>query len=601
MQCSQDIARDDVIVGTGRNLTPVRSVLQVIRGGALGCVFAGCLLAIALLLGLAPGANRLVYVAVAVAGLVFWMIPQERSGPNLVGAGLVASMGIVGGALTGYGVLEIVLVAGGALAAVVSLRGMPLFAMKPGLSAVVSVVVVLVALVPLIVDGGTLGHDESAYALKARHWLEGTPETGWSLHRAPALSAFGYVVLAAGGEETMLRTIGLLSLGGIAAATWWLGSMVSNRIVGSIAAVAVVAGSATLRRATEYLTDLPSAALLVCCMAVLWFEFERREGGPTYSLLWVLPFAWAAFYLRYQSALAFLLIGLMMMIVWWRPIRRQPGPLVVTALVGLAGMIPHALMAMTETGSPIGIILVTGEAAGREFVGEGLVDYILLLGWPLIGLLGLPLVVFFWWWLWAGWSDPVQRKVGLFLGIPAVGQVLVLGLVSHGEPRFVFFPLALVVIGATAGALVISEGWSERLRRGIRAALVLLLIGSVALAVAATRGSVENRALSNEPLELAGDRIETETRGASCGVLTSYAPQITFYSECSTDVFRSATAPGDAVARLEGDEKFMLLVENGKRQPGGDFLRGLMAETQGEPIPIDGERDSAVLFELVDS
>ena len=600
MQCSQDIARDAVIVGTGRNLSLVRSVLQVIRGGALGGVLAGCLLAIALLLGLASGANRLIFVAVAAAGLVFWLISPAQPGPDLFGAGLVAAMGLVGGAVTGYGMLEMVLMAGGALSAVVLLRGVPSFAMRPGLTAVLSVVVVLVALVPQIVDGGTLGHDESAYALKARHWLEGTPETGWSLHRAPALSAFGYLVLAVGGEEPMLRTIGLLSLAGIAAATWWLGSMVLNRTVGSIAAVTVVAGSATLRRATEYLTDLPSAALLVCCMAVVWFEFERREGGPTYRLLWVLPFAWAAFYLRYQSALAFLLIGLTVMILWWGPIRRRPGPLVFTAFVGLAGLVPHVLMAVTETGSPIGIILVTGEAAGREFLGEGLVDYILLLGWPLIGLLGLPLVAFFSWWLWVGWSDPVQRKTGLFLGIPAVSQVLVLGLVSHGEARFVFFPLALVTIGATAGALVIREGWSEPLRRGARAALVLLLIGSVALAVAATRRSVENRALSNEPLELAGDRIETESGGAACGVLTSYAPQITFYSECSTDVFRSATEPADAVARLEGDEKFMVLVEDGKRQPGGDSLRGLMAETEGEPIPIDGERDSAVVFELAD-
>jgi len=51
--------------------------------------------------------------------------------------------------------------------------------------------VVTIALVRAIIEGGALGHDESAYALKARSWLIGTPDTGWQLHRAPALSILG--------------------------------------------------------------------------------------------------------------------------------------------------------------------------------------------------------------------------------------------------------------------------------------------------------------------------------------------------------------------------------------------------------------------------
>jgi hypothetical protein len=175
---------------------------------------------------------------------------------------------------------------------------------------------------------------------------------------------------------------------------------------------------------------------------------------------------------------------------------------------------------------------------------------------------------------------------------------LVLGVVSHGEPRFVFFPLALVAVGAVGGAIDVTARWRLDARRGARLALSLLLVGSLALSIATTRSSVENRILSNEPVELSADLVEEMSEGERCAVMTSYTPQVTFYSECFTDIFRTGSDPDRALERLDGDQRFMVLIEDGKRQPVGEDLAALVAETVAGPIPVVGERDSAVVYEF---
>ncbi len=574
------------------------TLLQLVRGAALGSVVAGVLWAVALLAGMVTGANRIILVALALFGFAYPAISARGRGAA-TGAGGVAALGAVSGAVTGFGWLEGVLVVGGILAAAWLWDGRERVPpVRTDVLAFVAVVLVVVALVPLVMDGGTLGHDESAYALKARSWLEGTPDSGWSIHRAPALSALEYLVLSSGGGAAAMRMSGLLALAGLTAATWWLGARMFDRTVGAIAAVVVVAGPSMLRRATEALTDIPAAAFLMACMAIVWIDFARRRG-PTYRLLWVIPLAWAAFYLRYQAVLAFGLIGVAILVAWWPRIRARPAPVVVTAVVGAIGLVPHAIYATAELGSPIAILLWTGEVAGREYFGEGIVDYSLLLSWPMAGLLGPPLVVFFLWWLARGWSGPGRRQAVIFLAVPAIGQVLALGVLSHGEPRFVFFPLALVAIGAVAGAIEVTAGWGRGYQAGVRVALVALLISSLGISVANTRSSVDHRTLANEPVELASDFVE-EAAGPACAVMTSYLPQVTYYSRCFTDAFSIGLDAEQAVSDLEGEERYMILIEDGKRQPTGEDLAALVDETAGQPVSIVGERDRATVYEFED-
>lgn len=576
----------------------VKTVLQLVRGAALGGLLTGAALALFLIAGLAPGAGRLLFVGVGIAALAFVLIEEQSSHATPVGSMVVALLGIIGGLATGWGWLATALVTGGVAGAAWLALGRRIDRFPAPRWAVAILAVVVAALVPLVVGGETLGHDESAYAVKALSWLDESPDTGWSLHRAPALSVYAYAVLGLGGDEPWLRSLGLVSLAGLAAATWWLGSRMFDRRAGALASLVVLASPSMLRRATEFLTDIPSAALLVVVMALVWQEFERRGDGPGYGLLWALPVAWAAFYVRYQSILALGLIGLTMLLLWWPRIRSKPGPVLAFAGLGLAGLVPHAVHATVETGSPIGILTFTSDVAGRRYLGEGLVDYAVLLGWPLAGLLGLPLVVFFLWWLVSSWRDGAGRRAGLFLAVPAIGQVVALGLVSHGEARFVFFPLALIAVGAVAGALKVSEAWTASVRRGVRFALLTLLMGSIALSVASARRTIENRILSEQPVQLSAEVVRDRSGSRDCGVLTSYEPQVTFYSGCHSDDFRGIDDADAVIELLPGEVRFMILIEGGKRQPAGETLDGLVAETTGEEIAVDGDRVDAVVFEF---
>ena len=574
------------------------NLLQLTRGGTFAAVLGALLHAGALIVGLTTGTSILLFPVAAIAGVAFMLIPDSDRRAQALGAMLGAAAAGGWGAVTGFGSVEVAMVTGGLAAATtltlihsVDGRRVPFVGLAIG-----ALALVLLNLVPLVLDGGGLNHDESAYALKAKSWLEGTPETGWNLHRGIAMSAYGYLILGSGGQETGLRFLGLAAISGLVAATWLLGNKVGGRLVGPLSALGVVAGPALLRRSTEYLSDIPSAALLVASMVIIWREFEEKPS-PTYRLLWLLPLAWLAFYLRYQSVLSLGLIGMGMLILWWDKIRLRAGPIVLTAAIGLIGLIPHFVFSTSETGSPIGILQFTGSVAGRDFFGEGFFDYAMLMAWPLSGFVGPVAAMFLVWWTVVGWQNTDNRTRALFLLIPAAGQVLVLGALSHGESRFVFFPLALTVVGGVTGFVHLRVRWRRRTVAAASLGLIILLLGSLALSVASVRRSVENRALATEPVELAAATVSLLSVN-SCGVMTSYLPQITYYSECFTGPFRLHLDPSDALARVSGESKYMVLIEDGKRQPQDNDLDELVALTTGDATEIHGERDSAEVYEF---
>lgn len=584
----------------GRIVLPVPLVLQVARGAAGAGVWGSLFVAGALLANLTPQPSIAVFPVAVGLAVIYGLIPDRERSPQVLGSLSLGLVAVGSGLLGEFGTLEICLILGAIVGAVSSgrtlswPRWLPLSAV-----AVAAAIVVVANLVPLVLDGGGFGHDESAYALKARHWIEGTPETGWNLHRGIAMSGLGYLVLELEGAEGQLRLLGLASIVGLAAATWVLGTRVGGRLVGPLAAVAVVASPTLLRRSTEYLSDVPSAALLVACMVVVWREFAEREK-PTFRLLWLLPFAWAAFYLRYQSSLSFALIALAVIALFRDELKSSWKPVLVTLGVGLMGLVPHFIFSTSETGSPIGILLFTAEVAGREFLGEGLVDYFLLMGWPLAAFVGPVAAVFFIWWLVEVRKVPSGRKRSMFLAIPAVGQVLILGVLSHGEARFIFFPLALTFVGGITGYLFVSRKWSPRTRTALSLGMALVLVGSLAMSSAYVRRAVSNRTLQTEPVVLAAETARELSGEDSCGVMTSYQPQITYYSACFTAPFRTHLEPAEALSRLEAEDRYLLMVEEGKRQPSGEDLDKLIAETVGDPVELEGARDSAVIYVVDD-
>ncbi|HUG08096.1 MAG TPA: hypothetical protein VMP13_04280 [Acidimicrobiia bacterium] len=569
---------------------------QLIRGGALAGLIGVGVVAVGLLVGLVAGTSIFLFPLAALAAAGYVLVPHREMMPQVLGSLTFGAIALFWGLSTGFGALEVGGLIGAVSALVVMGRGVTWSIRIPiGVLAVLAVAVVVANLAPLVFDGGGLNHDESAYALKARHWIEGTPETGWSIHRGIAMSGYGYLVFQLGGDEGELRLLGLAAIVGFAIATWVLGRRIGGRWVGSLSAIALMSSPALLRRSTEYLSDVPSSALLMASMIVVWKQFGER-AQPDYGLLWVLPFAWAAFYIRYQSVLSFGLIALMIALLFWEKAKASWRPITAATTLGFLGLVPHFLFATSEEGSPLGIILFTADVAGREFYGEGLVDYFLLMAWPLAAFVGPVAAVFFIWWLIVGWDNRTERVRCLFLMIPAAGQVIILGVLSHGEARFIFFPLALTLIGGVAGFFSVRDRWSPRTAHALSLALAVLLTGSLAMATAYVRGAVENRARGTEIIEAVADEVREMSGTEPCGVMTSYFPQITYFSSCSTQFFRPQLDPAEALSRVSGELRYLLVVEDGKNQPKGDDLSELIALTVDGPIVVRAGGTSAEIY-----
>ena len=176
--------------------------------------------------------------------------------------------------------------------------------------------------------------------------------------------------------------------------------------------------------------------------------------------------------------------------------------------------------------------------------------------------------------------------------------MLALGILGEAHARFVFFLYALIATGGVVGLFELRKRWSPKTQRSLVAGLVILAIGTLSLSVPSSRAWVENRDLRSQPLEMAASLLENRSVAGSCSVLTSYMPQMTFYSECVTDLFRPEREPSEAVRRLAGDTKFMFFLKDGKRQPNGTDLEGLIALSPGPPVRIEGDRDWGLLYDF---
>jgi hypothetical protein len=326
-----------------------------------------------------------------------------------------------------------------------------------------------------------LGHDESVYAGRARSWATGQPSAGWHVYRPVGLPAVGRVVLGLigavtgsvptaqasgdGGLQPGTATVALRVIAlGLALLTLLVTYLVGVRLIGppraAVAVLVVVGGVTFVRRAPEFLDDIPAAGLLLT--AAYLVLRSRRSGVPARA--WSLPAAAAvgvtACLVRYGAASGLLAIALAGLIAWgprvWLRAWRE---LVGAALVLAAGLAPLLAYSVRATGSPLGLIQSAAVAAHGSYLGEGLVFYARAFAMDLAGPLGAVVMT-------AGILGvapaaqrllTVRRRVTtvtaadrerVFLGAAAVLALVVLGLVAHGESRYVMFSvLTLTLLG----------------------------------------------------------------------------------------------------------------------------------------------------------
>ena len=444
-----------------------------------------------------------------------------------------------------------------------------------------------VALVRAILEGGPLGHDESAYALKVRAWLSGTPDTGWQLKRAPLISILSIPIVAFSEDEVPLRLVGaLFGVGSLAAV-----GLVAQRLGGlwsALVAVATVGASLPfLRRSSEFLTDVPAAGLL---LVIVWLVLKIVDDprGNERLVLWLGPLVALAFYMRYQASLAIAGIALGALIAWPGVVRLLRRRLLQAVGIAMVALLPHLIWSTAVTGTPWGVVLVTRDAGGREYLGQGLVDYARLFPKDLAGPAGAVVVLAgLAWIVWhltgrRAETGNARRSSWLILTVVAV-SVVPLGLVSHGEPRFVFFPVWLLIAAGSALIVELVRRLPAHLLPAGVAVAALLWLPLFTDTVRRVDANAEARGMSFAVVEDASNFIEFDGSG-SCGVLTTYQPQVTWYSTCWTELFR----PNEedlGVGALEGERLYALLFVNGKREPVGEDRQEYLELGRAEVVP----------------
>jgi 4-amino-4-deoxy-L-arabinose transferase-like glycosyltransferase len=370
----------------------------------------------------------------------------------------------------------------------------------------------VVAVIGLVL-GPSLGHDEAAFALAAR----GEAPVGKWLYRSEGTIAIARVGVALGGAAWQLRLVSAL-LGPLAiVAAYAVGRAAFSARTGAWAAAVLAGAHPMALRSAELLSDLPAMACLLGGIALLVGELDR-EDGPRWRLVLAAPVFAAAFYMRYGSAPVIAFAIAVAGLLWWRAVVRRPLHVLAMGIV-LAGLVvPHLLHSRAVTGTLLGILEVSAGMPRRAYIGEGLVTYLTRNPLLFYGFAVAPVMI-------AGLAGVVRlrHRAAWYLAIVALGQIVSLGIQSHGQPRYVFFATALLVV---LGVEVL-RSWVPR----PRAALALVAASWLGVAIAAPiyyRHLDEARA----PIVAAGQVIRTASGGRPCAAVALIVPQLMWHSGC---------------------------------------------------------------------
>lgn len=371
-----------------------------------------------------------------------------------------------------------------------------------------------VAVIGLVL-GPPLGHDEAAFAAAAR----GDAPAGEWLYRSDGTVAIARIGVALGGADWQLRLASVLLGAAIVAAAFAVGRAAFTARTGAWAAAIVAGAHPMVLRGAQLLSDVPAAAALLGGIAVVTGELDRGEG-PRWRLVAAAPLLAAAFYLRYGSAPVIALALAAAGAVWWRAVAARPRP-VVAMLGALAALgVPHLVRSAAATGSPLGILALSAGMPRRAYVGEGLVTYFGSNPLVFYGVLAAPVML-------AGLVGlaTLRRRAGWYLAIVALGQLVALGLQSHGQPRYVYVAtVLLIVLGVDA---VIRLG-RPRLAGLALAAVAAAWIGAAVAMVVACRGAVASRT----SILRAAEAIRRDAAGRPCAAVAALAPQLVWYTRC---------------------------------------------------------------------
>jgi hypothetical protein len=381
-------------------------------------------------------------------------------------------------------------------------------------------VVVAVVLVPERV----LGHDEAVYAVGVRGLSSGSAADEYPLHRSIGMRLVAAPgVLAAGGDERVMRVpFALLALAYLFA-VYRIGRHHGGAAAGALAAAVMATTSLFTWRAAEMLSDIPSAFLLLVFTHLCTID-DPRGAARRAALAGLL--AATAVYVRYGSAPVVPIVFAVAFVS--EPARRRW--LVAAAACCALAMAPFLVWSVLETGSLLGVFDHAERLGQRRYYGEGLWFYLrtwpVTLAGPVTGVIAaLGLVVGLAAWRPTRAPTTTSVRAWRLFATAALGQIIALGLRVHGEPRFIFFALTVLVIVAAC--------WLAARPRAWRAAVIAVALTAVPSAVWTVLRH-DRAAQRRIPFSEATDVIRADARGARCLAYSTEVPMTVWYTGCRT-------------------------------------------------------------------
>lgn len=305
-------------------------------------------------------------------------------------------------------------------------------------------------------------YDEAVYLTKARAWQMNSPADEFRIYRPIGMPVIGRALLEFGNSEAYLRFFGVF----FGACTILLLYLIFTRIFGWLVGVSVslvtTSSSLFLYNAPQFLNDVPSSGLLFGSLIAVWIWHESK-GNSNWIYLFG-PFSAAAFYLRYGASSTLVLIVIVSIFVFWNSIRTGVKDFEKTILSGIFSIFlfaPHFIQSVVVTHDVLGILKRSGGAAGREYLGEGLLRYIQWLPHDLGGWLFGTLAIFgilttFYLLLRKNWTE--QHRGLVWIGLIGVSNLILTGVLVHAEPRYVFFSVTLLCgVGTASIFLILSK------------------------------------------------------------------------------------------------------------------------------------------------
>lgn len=445
----------------------------------------------------------------------------------------------------------------------------------------VAVLGFLVLALALIQQASALGHDESVYGVRAVEFAGGEPGATWfAAYRAPGLPwtlATLPIGIGSGRFRMVVALFGVLGL----LSTWILGRTLVNVMTGLLAAGLLALTPVWLFNSTLLLPDVAGAAVGTAAAAVLAVALTRpRLPAWTWAIV---PLAMAATWIRFGAPLP-LGVALATLVAFaWPRVRTQVWQVLALGVATAVGSAAILLVpAMTGTEQSAADAIRNFGATRPNVFTTTLGDFWSMapdvfgnwLGALLLVSVGAGVVF-----LVAGRGRGIRRGLAWAL---LASLLMVAGwsaTLSHGEGRYLAPMLPLVAL-LVAAAL----SWVARLVPRPVAGVVLVVLAA-GMGWSSYQVSVARHDRQDANFDLlrdAGERIVADP-ALPCPVVTSYAPQVEWYSGCDTLIF------GDPVPDRVGQEPFtIVVVQRGKRQPTAEELAPWTDSAEGPAVLDEG-------------